>query len=146
MDGITDFLVWLWTLTGVKFIVTHVLINLLVAVAAGMYTGEFQLKKLGEFLYRKLAPFVLVYGAVKAFGIESGVDWLALPVWAIVEATLVADLAGNLERLGVPMPEWMTKEDHQVITIELIGVPGVRLAIGGNGADLETKEDEREPV
>lgn len=106
---LAEFFRWLFQQTEVRFMVAHILVNVVLAVAAGMYTGEFRLKKLGEFLYRKLAPFVLVYGAVKVAGSSSGLDGLALPVWAIIEATLVADLVENLDRLGIPIPERLAK-------------------------------------
>ena len=107
VDTVGAWLAWVWTLVGVRFIVGHVLVNLVVAIAAGMYTGEFQLKRVGEFLYRKLAPYVLVYAAVKAIGIDAGLEELAGAVWVIIEVTLAGDLAENLKVLGVPVPEWL---------------------------------------
>ena len=38
-------LTWFWSLWQVKFILAHVGINTVVAIAATVYTGEFQLAK-----------------------------------------------------------------------------------------------------
>lgn len=117
-DSIITFLVWLWTLDGVRFIAGHTVLNLVVAVAAALRTGEFQPYKLAEFLRKKLAPYVLIYGVIKALSVEAqspdghllgiglqGFDWLAASSFALIEISLAADLAENLAALGVPMPD-----------------------------------------
>ena len=65
----------------------------------------FQFSKLLDFLGKKLAPFVIVYGVAKWFGADAGLEQLSLAVWLVIEATLAADLAENLARLGVPVPD-----------------------------------------
>lgn len=107
MENLQVLLEWLWSLNGVKILVSHVAINVVVAVAAAVQdeADNFKFAKLLDFLGRKLLPYVLVYAVVKFVGIDAGLDNLALPVWALIEAALVADLAENLARLGVPIPE-----------------------------------------
>lgn len=94
-----------WSYTGVKIIVGHVLINVVAALAAAQKTGELNLSRLAEFLYKKLLPYVSVYAIVKWLGQGAGLDMLAAPVWAVIEATLVGDLADNLLTLGLPLPK-----------------------------------------
>ncbi|MCP4540649.1 MAG: hypothetical protein GY832_26220 [Chloroflexi bacterium] len=107
MENFQTNLEWLWSLAGVQFIVSHTLINVVVAISASVQdkNDTFQYTKLFDFLGRKLLPYVLVYGAVKAVGVDAGLDMLALPLWALIEAALLADLAENLARMGVPIPE-----------------------------------------
>jgi hypothetical protein len=105
VNSILEFLTWLWTLAGVKFIVYHTAVNLVVAVAAALKVGGFKPYKLAEFLTRKLAPYVLIYGAVKAVGMDIGLEWLSAAAFALIELTLASDLAENLDLLGIPMPE-----------------------------------------
>lgn len=105
MDDFLTLVNWLWSLAGVKFLTSHVAINVVVAVAAALQAGDFQLGKLAEFLWRKLLPLVLVYGAVKAVGIDAGLDFLAPIVFGLIELALLSDLTDNLARLGIPLPE-----------------------------------------
>lgn len=93
-----------WGYTGVKVIVCHTLINVVVAVAAAVHSNEFELGRIGEFLYRKLAPFVLIYYVVKVAGEAAGLGYLAPVVWGVIEATLMGDLLDNWSRLGLPLP------------------------------------------
>jgi phage-related holin len=109
MDAVREFFVWLWSLDGVKMITLHTIVNVVVAVMAAIHVGELRLHKLAEFLYRKLLPYVIIYGVVKVIGVDAGLDWLAPAVFTIIEITLASDLAENLARLGIPMPEAVMK-------------------------------------
>jgi phage-related holin len=147
------FLVWLWeSFPEFRFMVAHVAVNLTVAVAVALYTGQFELKRLGGFLVRKLAPFVLIYGVVRVLGAEAGLEWLAVAVWVIIEATLVGDLADNLARLGVPVPEWMQARIGAGATLiendpsDRAGVPVGVYHIGEDGVITALVEDDDEPV
>jgi len=107
MEVVNDIAIWLWSLAGVKFLVGHTLINVVVAVFAAVRdeSDGFQFRKLLDFLGKKLAPYVIVYGVAKWFGADAGLEWLAPGVWLLIEATLTADLADNLGKLGIPLPE-----------------------------------------
>lgn len=99
----------IWSYAGVKIIVGHVLINVVVALAAAQYTNALDLSKLAEFLTKKLLPFVAVYAVCKAFGDSAGLPWLAPATWTIIEATLAANLIDNLGKLGVPLPDALAR-------------------------------------
>jgi phage-related holin len=105
MDAITKFFLDLWTIPEVRFIAAHVGINVVVAVMAALFVGEFKPHKLAEFLSRKMLPYVTVYGIVRAVGADAGLDALSPVVFGIIEATLLADLLESLAKLGIPMPE-----------------------------------------
>lgn len=94
-----------WAFDGVKFIVLHVVVNVLVAVAAALKTKTFSLAKVGEFLIAKLAPYVVVYVALKLLGDEIGLPALAPAAWAVITATLLGDLGDSLAQLGLSLPE-----------------------------------------
>ena len=102
-------LVLIWSYAGVKIIVGHVLINVVVALAAAQYTKTMDLSKLAEFLTQKLLPFIAVYVVCKVFGEGAGLPWLAPATWVIIESTLAANLIDNLGKLGVPLPNALAR-------------------------------------
>jgi len=104
LEFLKSLLILIWGYAGVKVIVGHILVNVVVALAAAQYTSTLDLSKLSEFLTKKLLPFVAVYVICKAFGDNAGLPWLAPAVWTIVETTLAANLIDNLGKLGVPLP------------------------------------------
>ena len=108
-DFVHNAIVFLWMMSAVQFIVYHVLLNLGVALAAAIRTGEFKFYRVWEFLYRKLLPFVLVYGFARGLGETANRGWLAVAVLGLIEMALAADLVENLSRLGVPIPDAILK-------------------------------------
>lgn len=103
-EAILAFFAVVWTYDGVKFLIYHVLLNTAVALAVSIYTGEFVLEKLFRFLYRKLLPYVVLYYVAKLVGMEVGQEWIAAACWAIIELTLLGDLADNVLKIGLPLP------------------------------------------
>jgi hypothetical protein len=104
LESLQAFLLLVWSFPGVKFITCHVLVNLVVAVAASLKVGEFELSRLAEFLTKKLAPYALVYAAAMIFGEAVGLAPLAPAALAAIEAALLGDLADNLVKIGLPLP------------------------------------------
>jgi len=104
LEFLTAFVLQAWSYAGVKIIVCHTLINVVVAIAVALKSNSFELGRVGEFLIRKLAPYVLVYYVVKVAGDGAGVAFLAPLVWTVIEATLTGDLLDNWEKLGLPLP------------------------------------------
>ena len=99
----------IWSLGEVRFLVTHVLVNFTVAVAASVHLNALRLHKLPEFLYRKMLPYVAIYAVVRVCGDYANLGWIAPATWVLVEAGLAADLLENLQALGVPLPEALSK-------------------------------------
>jgi hypothetical protein len=74
---------------------------------------------MGEFRVRKIAPYVLVYGALKAAidlltpdqQAETGVSQLLLTsVWGAIVLSLTGDMLPNLfTLLGLPLPKPLAK-------------------------------------
>ena len=110
---VSVWLVWLWGQWQTQFLVFHILGNFIVAVAVTIYTGEFLLGKLGQFLYKKVLPFVLIYAAFAFIGEAANLAWVATGAWAMLESLLVADLLDNLRKIGLPIPEALTKKDYE---------------------------------
>ena len=98
------FLLQAWSFPGVKVIVCHTLVNVAVAIAAALKSNSFELGRVGEFLTRKLAPYVLIYYILQLAGEGAGVAFLGPIVWTVIEATLTGDLLDSWERLGLPLP------------------------------------------
>jgi len=109
--AIVAFFTGAWAMWEVKFLLAHIVINVVVAVAAALHVGDFQLAKIGEFLYKKILPYLAVWIVAKAMGEMANMVWLALAVFAVLELNLIGDLADNLSKLGVPMPGFLTKAD-----------------------------------
>lgn len=105
LEWVKQLVILIWAYDGVKVIVGHTIVNVVVAIAAAVVTGTFELSKIAQFLIRKLLPFVAIYFIVKAFGQAAGLEWLAPVTWAAIEASLTGDLADNLVKLGLPLPE-----------------------------------------
>jgi len=70
-------------------------------VAAGIYTKTFLLGKLGEFLYRKVLPLLLLFGAFAAFGQATKLEAMTTVAFAGIEAMLAADLLDNVKKVGL---------------------------------------------
>lgn len=122
---IQAFIVAHYDLTQINLIVAYTIINTLVAVAAGIRTGTFDLSKVGEFLYKKLLPYVLVYMGVGAFGDVAGLTWLTPVSFAAIMTILTGDLTDSLYKLGIPMPSFLVKNETKATTalIQLTAVP-----------------------
>lgn len=104
LEFLTAFVLQAWSYAGVKIIVCHTLINVVVAIAVALKSNSFELGRVGEFLIRKLAPYVLIYYVISVAGEGAGVAFLAPIVWTVIEATLTGDLLDNCEKLGLPLP------------------------------------------
>lgn len=100
---------WLWDQWQVKVLVAHIAINVIVAVAASIRCNEFVLAKTGEFLYRKVLPLVLTYAAFAFFGDAIDYGGVATAAWLLLTTILLGDLMDNLAKLGLPLPEGLTK-------------------------------------
>jgi len=104
-EALQKFMLLLWSFAGVRVLVGHIAVNVAMAVAAAQVRGDFELGRVGEFLFKKMLPYVAVYAAVKAFGDAAGLAFLAPVVWATIEASLVGDLMDSMARLGLQWPE-----------------------------------------
>jgi hypothetical protein len=105
MEFFKSLFVLVWSYNGVRMIVSHILINVVVALAAAQRTGDLCLSKLAEFLWKKLLPYVAAYFTVQLFGETAGLTWLGPACWTIIEATLIGNLTDNLSKLGLSMPK-----------------------------------------
>ena len=102
---------FVWAQWEVKVLLSHVIVNVVVAMAASIATGEFVLALVPEFLWKKVLPLVAVYGAFAVFGEASGLGAVATATWALLELKLTGDTLDNLKKLGIEwVPEGLTKE------------------------------------
>lgn len=110
---VVAFLQWVWSFPELKFMLCHIVVNFVVAVAATIVSKEFVLARLAEFLYRKILPYFLVYAVFRFFGEAIGFGSLAYAVFVIIEGALVGDLLDNLSKLGIKIPRAFTKEREE---------------------------------
>ena len=113
--AVQEVLLAIWGDVVVKFIVCHILLNVVLALAAAIATSNFRLYRLWVFLYRKIIPMVVVYSVARLIARGAGVPWLATAVLVVLETRLFADLLENLKKLGVPVPDrvmgWLAKTE-----------------------------------
>ncbi len=98
-------LAWIWSFGETKFILGHIALNVVAAVAVGIYTKEFLLGKLGQFLYRKVLPYLLLFAAFAAFGEAAGLGAMRGVAFAGIEAMLASDLFDNVKKVGLKIPD-----------------------------------------
>lgn len=98
-----------WGYDGVRLITFGVLLNVLLAVAVAMRTGQFSLRVLGEFLFRQLGPYVVIYYGFKLFAEGTGFEWVSVAVLALITAMIASAIIEKLKLLGVPIPEAVMK-------------------------------------
>ena len=104
-----EFVKWLLSFWQVKFILGHIALNVVVAMAASIYTGDFLLGKVGEFLYKKVLPYTMVFAAFAAIGEAANLGAIANVAFAGLEAMLLADLLDNLKKIGLAIPQTLRK-------------------------------------
>ncbi len=105
VEFVRNLIATVWSFDGVKFIVGHVALNVIVAVAAALKTKTFSLSKIGDFFASKLMPYVIVYFGAKLLGDSIGITALAPLAWGVITATLLGDLGDSLSQLGLQLPE-----------------------------------------
>ena len=101
LSVIAEAAVWLWSQWQVQVLVYHILVNVAVALAVSIWTGQFILAKTAEFLYKKILPLVLVYAVFAIVGDLLEMAWIATATWALLESLLLSDLLDNLKQLGI---------------------------------------------
>ncbi len=109
MEALKVWALWLWSQWQTQFLVGHIMVNLIVAVAASIYSGTFVLVKVPEFLYKKVLPYTMIYGAFSFFGQTINMDAVATGVWGLISMALVGDLLDSLALVGVKLPDGLTK-------------------------------------
>lgn len=78
-------------------------VNIGFGMLAAIYTGQFKLWKLADFLKRMLC-YGGAYSLVKVAAMaETSFDKVATAVWAFIVATMVGHILANLKELGLPI-------------------------------------------
>jgi len=89
---------------GIKLttLFASIICNFLTGIAVAIKTHTFELKKIGEFLYTRILPYIVAYFGV---GIAAIVDnswaWAVTAAWGIILATLAGAILTNLKELGI---------------------------------------------
>ena len=113
IESINSIASWLWQDVKFQALMYHILLNLVVAIAAAIKNDEFNLNKLPEFLREKVVPITIIYLVAKSLGSNAQ----ALPVlgelehaaFAALETALLANLLENLDSLGLKLPDQLRK-------------------------------------
>jgi ABC-type uncharacterized transport system permease subunit len=92
---------------GVKIttLMSMIFLNFILGVAVSIKVGNFNLKKMGEFLYTRILPYVVSYFGI---GVVCTIDkqWqpALIATWAIILAALLGAVLQNLKELGINIP------------------------------------------
>ena len=85
--------------------------NLLTGVAVSIYTKNFRLKAVGDFLLSRVLPYVLGYLSVVVVAvIEPAWQAAVTAVWAVIIAALTGAILANLKELGINLPRFLAGE------------------------------------
>ena len=93
---------------GVKLTLLLALIatNFITGIAVAIKTNTFHLKKMAEFLYSRVLPYVVGYLGVGIIGlVDQSWAWAVTAVWAVILVTLVGAVLQNLRELGIRIPD-----------------------------------------
>lgn len=95
---------WLWAMPEVRFLVCQILLNTTVAIAAAISTGTFELRRVSDFLYRKVLPLVLTFAVARLVEGATSITWIDEASLILIESRLISDLVDNLVKLGIKVP------------------------------------------
>ena len=109
VSAIQEIFAWLWSFDQVKFLLAHIGLNVVVAIAASIRADTFLLARVGEFLWRKVLPYLGVYAVGAFLGEAAGLGVITTTAFLALETVLAADLLDNLNVLGLPVPARLTK-------------------------------------
>ncbi len=101
---------------GTKLVVLAALIaaNFLGGLGVALHTGNFQLKKVADFLVSRVIPYILGYFVV-VFLVLAEPSWaIAIPiVWGVIVAALVGAILAHLRELGVNLPDILAGDGNK---------------------------------
>ena len=105
IESFKQLVLLVWNYSGVSFITLGVILNLVAALAVALRTGTFTFRVLGDFIFKQLAPYVLIYFAFSLLGEGIGLALVGPAVFAVIQAMLLASIIDKLKELGVPIPD-----------------------------------------
>lgn len=109
LEAVKIWLLWLWSQWQTQFLVGHICVNAIVAAAVSIWTNDFILAKLPEFLYRKILPLTLIYGAFAFVGETIHQPDVGTAAWGLLTLLLASDMLDNLAKIGLKVPASLTK-------------------------------------
>ena len=102
----------------VKYIVWMVAADVVVNIAVSIYTGEFRLGYVANFMKSKLLPYILGYvAAYMIAGVNEGLAALPTTVWGFIVAALLGDVMDGVKKLGLPVPVALTQMESVEVTL-----------------------------
>ena len=93
---------------GMKLTVLMAMIfaNFIIGCAVSIFAGEFRLKAIADFLYKRILPYIISYAAIVVVAVVQPAWEVAVTiVWAVIIAALVGAILGNLKEMGINLPE-----------------------------------------
>jgi len=104
-----DLLTFLGT-SQVQWIITLLGVDVILGIAGALVKKEFSFRKLGNFMKWPVLGYVLGFAVIEMVGVALPSLAFVVPVvFALVVVTLLASIVRNLGRLGLPVPEILTK-------------------------------------
>ena len=87
-----------------RAIAVGVVLNTALAIAIAIRRDEFDFRRLWQFLWNRLTPYLIVYGAARLIADDTEWAWVPSAVFAVLQVSLAGDIVAKLQDLGVPIP------------------------------------------
>lgn len=100
---------------GVKLnvIIGMIFANLLTGIAVSIYTKQFRLKAIGDFLLSRVVPYIIGYAAVVAVAVVEPTWEVAVNVvWGVILAALTGAILSNLSEMGIKLPDTLSGDKN----------------------------------
>jgi hypothetical protein len=87
-----------------RAITVGVLLNTSLAVAIAIRRDEFDFRRLWQFLWNRLTPYLITYGVARLVADGTEWAWVTPAVFAVLQVSLAGDIVAKLQDLGIPIP------------------------------------------
>jgi len=92
--------------TKLSILMVMIVANFLIGVAISLYTGEFRLTAIADFMKNRIVPYCLGYFTVCLMALVMPAWKVMVPVvWGILLAALLFHILASLKEMGIKIPE-----------------------------------------
>ncbi len=102
---------WLIESWEIQVLVVLIVVDIITGIALALRKGEFDIRRMSDFLVTNVLPYILVYGAFQFAMMTLGPEWeaMSIAVFGFITVTLLGSVRTNLEGLGlnIPLPDFL---------------------------------------
>lgn len=94
-----------------RWIVILIVADWVLGTVVASVKNTFKLGMLAHYLHDAVLPYVFVFAVVELVGeAQPDLSFIVPASFILVAATILGNIAGNLNKLGVPCPKFLRKE------------------------------------